>query len=383
MTILIDFTQIPRERTGVGVYAEHLLRELPSLLGAQDRLIVLLQSDEAAVPAMLHGVSHPVQTVTIPARPFRNRVALLLFEQCLLPLLLLRLRVNLVHSLHYTHPLWAPCARAVTIHDLTFSLFPQLHTRGRRLLFPFFTRRAVRHAECPLFVSYSTRRDAEQLFGACRHTGHVAPLGVLPPDSVPDPQAAQALLAAAGVRSPFLLFLGTLEPRKNIVRIVQAFEQIADEHPELTLVLAGKLGWHTDAIVAAIESSPQKDRIQRLGFVSEDEKAALLSGCEVLLYPSLYEGFGLPVLEAMAYGAPVVTSNLSSLPEVAGDAALLVDPLSVDAIAGAAERILRDSGAEPALAARLRHAGPERALKFTWRATAEATVVAYRAACPL
>jgi glycosyltransferase involved in cell wall biosynthesis len=150
---------------------------------------------------------------------------------------------------------------------------------------------------------------------------------------------------------------------------VQAFERVADSHPDLTLVLAGKLGWHTAEIVAAMENSPMRPRIRHLGFVSEAEKWILLRNCAMLIYPSLYEGFGLPVLEAMAAGAPVITSNISSMPEVAGDAAVLVDPTSTDAIAEAVHRILADGS----VALGLRQAGPIQAAIFTWKEMAERT----------
>ena len=372
MRILIDFTQIPIERTGVGVYAEHLLQELPDLLDARDRLFVLIQDDERFVPQAL-GPRSQVQLLKIPSRIFRNRAALLVFEQLVLPCLAWRHRIDVLHSLHYTHPLFAPCARAVTIHDMTFSLFPELHTRGRRLLFPFFIRRALRRAECPIYVSHSTQRDAERLFGPSRHPGHVTPLGVDPAPAATNPEEDEARLASLCVRKPFLLFLGTIEPRKNVVRILQAFEQVAADHPSLTLVLAGKMGWHPEEVVAALEKCTVRGRVCRIGFVSEAEKSALLRSCAALVYPSLYEGFGLPVLEAMAHGAPVITSNLSSMPEVAGDAAIELDPHSVKAIAQAIDRIASDKP----LREDLHHRGTSRSSQFTWKRTAKETYASY------
>lgn len=369
MTFFVDFTQIPLQRTGVGVYAEHLLAEMVPLLLPNERLLVLVQSDERAVVALLPKSDHRVKVLSIPARLFRSRTALLFFEQFLLPLLLLKHRVGLIHSLHYTHPLIRPCARAVTVHDLTFSLFPELHTGSRRILFPFFTKHAVQKVECPLFVSRATAEDAERLFGATRHTNYVTPLGVDPPHS---PGKADELPSTP--LRPYLLFLGTIEPRKNLVRVVEAFNLLAGKYPEHLLLIVGKQGWHTEATAAAIERSPYRDRIQLPGFVTEEQKAALLRHCDALLYPSLYEGFGLPVLEAMAHGAPVITSDLSSMPEVAAGAALLVDPHSARAIADAIDRLLKD----PELAQALRQAGPLRAAQFTWQRTAETTLAAYR-----
>jgi glycosyltransferase involved in cell wall biosynthesis len=164
-----------------------------------------------------------------------------------------------------------------------------------------------------------------------------------------------------------------VEPRKNVLRLIKAFEQIADRNKNLSLILAGKPGWNCENDFSAIQSSVHRDKIRYLGFVSECEKTALLKSCEVLAYPSLYEGFGLPVLEAMAAGAPVITSNLSSLPEVAGDAAILVNPLSVEEISTAIDRLVNDKLRR----AELRAAGKRRAAEFTWQNVAMKTYQLY------
>jgi len=373
MKVLIDLTQIPLRRTGVGVYVDHLVSNLIPLLRADDSLILVIQSDEIALRHAVRGFLN-VDLVTIPSNVFRNRAILMAFEQLILPMIAWRRKANVIHSIHYTHPLVSLTPRVVTIHDLTFLLFPQMHTRGRRWIMPFFIRRAMKHAEAVIFVSKATQSDAEQMLSAGRNLRAVVPLGVAPMLPIPqDGHSSDRVLSGMEVSRPYLLFVGTIEPRKNIGRIVQAFERIAEGHPELALVLAGKLGWHTDEIVAAIANSPVHSRIHHLGFVSEIEKSALLSNCEMLVYPSLYEGFGLPVLEAMAAGAPVITSNLSSMPEVAGDAAVLVDPSSTDAIAAAMKRILDSKG----LAEERREAGYRQVALFTWRRTAELTYRLY------
>lgn len=375
MRILVDFTQIPLERTGVGVYADHLVLELCTQLRSMDTLLVLAQSDEKAV-MQYAGNALRVRVLKVPAKLFRNRAALLLFEQIVLPLLLMYFSVDVVHSLHYTFPLISPCARVVTLHDMTFSLFPELHTRGRRLLFPFFIRQALQRAECPVFVSVATQIDAERLFGQSRHPGHVTPLGVSHVRQHAPEAADQAVLAELGVQEPYVLFVGTLEPRKNIGRIVKAFEKFVPKHSEYSLVLVGKLGWHTEEIVTAIQAAQTCHAVQHLGFVTEEQKAALLLRCAMLIYPSLYEGFGLPVLEAMAYGAPVITSDRSSMPEVAGDAGLLVNPESVEEIVVAMEQIASDRQMQM----RLRAAGPIQAARFSWKQTAEESYRAYEQA---
>lgn len=376
MRILIDFTQIPLKRTGAGVYAENLVRELPPLFQPGDRLFVLLQSDESILPEMLAGTEN-VQLLTIPSRFFRSRLVLMFFEQFVLPGILLAHRIEVLHSLHYTSPLWAPAARVVTFHDLTMVLWPQLHTLGRRIIMPLYMRHAWRTADIILFVSESTKRDADRIFLPSRRLRAVTPLGI-GCDAFAEVPATEINkeLATLSIRQPYLLFIGTVEPRKNLVRVIQAFERIAGEFPDCSLLLAGKLGWGYEPVLAAIARSPFRERIRHLGYVPDRSRSILLCGCAALVYPSLYEGFGLPVLEGMAAGVPVITSNVSSLPEVSGDAALLVNPESVDDIAAGLRIALGSS-----LADELRQKGPTRAKLFTWRRTAAETWKAYLAAC--
>src|SRR5690606_7214544 len=169
---------------------------------------------------------------------------------------------------------------------------------------------------------------------------------------------------------------GTLEPRKNHVRTIRAFETLADRFPDLRLVLAGGWGWKSGPIRQAIESARVRDRIHVLGAVPAGDLAALYAGARVFAFPSLYEGFGIPLLEAMAASVPTLTSNVSSMPEVAGDAALLVDPTSVEAIAAGLERLHVDE----VLRRRLIQLGREREREFTWTRAAQETLATYRRA---
>jgi glycosyltransferase involved in cell wall biosynthesis len=194
-----------------------------------------------------------------------------------------------------------------------------------------------------------------------------------PPSGAPavSQNRADDLLRGRGIdRGGYLLSIATLEPRKNTTRLIRAFERISDERPHLRLVLAGGRGWHTDRIDRAIRTSRARDRIVVTGYVTEEEHAALLGGCALFAYPSLYEGYGLPVIEAMQAGAPVLTSSVSSLPEAAGGAAVLVDPLRVDDMArGLREALDRE--------AELRAAGRERAAKLSWDRAAAETLAVY------
>lgn len=374
MRIMVDFTQIPLARTGVGVYADHLVDELLELLRQDDRLLLVVQSDE---PKRAEWARRErVRLITIPSSLFRKRALLLIFEQVALPVIAARHGVDALHSLHYTAPLITSVKRVVTIHDMTFLLFPELHTRGRLLVMPRFLRAAVKRADGLVYVSEATRRDAERLIPGGRGVAAVAPLGVESVGALPQ-ERIDSILHRLQITRPFLLNIGTIEPRKNLVTLIRAFEGIAAEFPDLTLVLAGKLGWKYGETVEAMQTSAAAKRIRSIGYISDEEKTALLQACELFIYPSLYEGFGLPLLEAMAAGAPVIGSNVSSMPEVVGDAGELIDPRDAETLA----RLMAELLSDPSRRARMRGAGRARAASFTWRRTAERTYALYSAVC--
>jgi glycosyltransferase involved in cell wall biosynthesis len=377
MRILVDFTPIPLQRAGAGVYAENLVRRLPSFLGPDDVLFLLLQKDEVTLPPLFAGRKN-VRLLFLPSRVFRNRLMSMLSEQLIVPWLLLFYKIDVVHTLHYMVPLWAPARRVVTFHDLTHLLRPEMHTRARRLLMPVFVRSGWRFADVILFVSASTRRDAERILPRGRNgLNTVAPLGVgAEAFNRPADEDLRNGLRFLEIEQPYLLFIGTIEPRKNLLRIIHAFENIASQFPQHVLILAGGLGWGFEPVLAAIAGSPVRDRIRHLGYISEENKRVLLAGGDLLVYPSLYEGFGLPVLEAMAAGIPVVTSNISSLPEVVGSAAPMVDPESEEQLTAAMALLLSDRD----LAKKYSSLGQQRARMFSWENTAAETYKAYRAA---
>jgi glycosyltransferase involved in cell wall biosynthesis len=317
-----------------------------------------------------------VSKIIIPSALFRSRLLLLIFEQVVLPAILIRRSVDVIHSLHYTMPMISASSRIVTIHDMTFILWPHTHTLLRRLFLHFFTKLALRHGEGILYVSESTRQDTVRLLGGTGKYSQVVPLGVEQCFfTSPSAKHTDETICRMAIRQPYFLYLGTIEPRKNLNRLIRAFEVISVKYPEHRLVIAGKLGWGYQSTLDAIRCSPVADRISRIGFVSHEDKLNLISGCHLMVYPSLYEGFGLPVLEAMAMGTPVVTSNTSSLPEVAGTAAVLIDPTSIEQLVDAIDRVLSDE----AFRERLIREAKLQAAKYSWTRTADDTYHAYRA----
>jgi glycosyltransferase involved in cell wall biosynthesis len=278
------------------------------------------------------------------------------------------------HSL----PLWSPAASVVTVHDLGYRRLPGAHGLAARLYRLWSTRLSVRAATRIIAVSEATRRDLVELEGVPLDRIQVVHHGVDPSlRPVDDPTTIRAAQDAYGLPSKYFLYLGTLQPRKNLERLVRAHRHVVNSDPDApALVLAGQVGWLAEPILAEARRGSSAQHVKVLGYVDRAHLAAILSGAVAFVYPSLYEGFGMPVLEAMACGCPVMTSTSSSLPEVAGDAALLVDPLDETAIAEVLARLWRDAD----LRASLRARGFERVKQFTWARAARETMAVLREA---
>lgn len=254
-----------------------------------------------------------------------------------------------------------------TIHDVAWKYYPEYFPLSRRVTFDFLTNYAVKHAGRIVAVSEATKKDLITYYRCYPEKIYVIGEGF---DSnkyhSKYSELDEKLLTLRGLKfGEYLLFLGTLQKRKNIVNLVKAYDR---SECSLPLVLAGNKGWFYEEIEEAIRSCKKRDLIIQLGYIREEEKAALYRGCTMFLYPSLYEGFGLPVLEAMACGCLVLTSNVSSLPEVIGDAGFVVDPLDIDAMAEAINLGINGPHSE------LRNAAISRASLFTWERAASITL---------
>jgi glycosyltransferase involved in cell wall biosynthesis len=306
-------------------------------------------------------------------RPLRR----ILWEQLALPLLARQAQLDLLHGTVNVNPALALCPSVVTVHDLSFMRYPQAFPPMQRRYLQSQVRRSVRAARRVIAVSQATKQDVVELFGVPAERIDVVYNGVDASFCPAPVEQVEAFRRRQELPQRYVLHLGTLEPRKNLVRLVQAFAQVKahdPSQPSVKLVLAGGKGWDYDAIFAEVGRLGLEQEVLFPGYVADQEVAWWYRAATVFVYPSLLEGFGLPVLEAMACGAPTVTSALSSLPEVAGDAALLVDPTSVDALAAALLRLLADAG----LASDLRARGLAQAARFPWSRTAQATAAVYR-----
>ncbi len=362
---------VPGETGGMEVAARELI---PALVEAapEVRFTAFVNREAAAVKDGPWGELLPMVTVPVNAR---NRVQWVAGEQLLLPRLAARERVDLVHSLASTAPAWGRFRRVATVHDLIYARFPEAHAGirdlGMRVLVPL----AVRRSDRVVVDSHSTQRDLVELLGASAERIDVVPLGIGTTrrcEPLPERELRERFDLG---EHRIALSLSAKRPHKNLLALIGALARIPAERRPL-LVLPGYPTAHEAELRERAHIAGVQEDVRFLGWLSGEEFEGLWQLAQVFVYPSLYEGFGLPVLEAMARGVPVACSSASSLPEVAGDAALLFDPHDESAIAAALERLLSD----PAEAERLRVRGLERAREFTWQRTARLTLESYRRA---
>jgi len=351
---------------GIGTYVRELAPALVARDDALDLALFRCRFDAAGPPQQWLD---PFEVLEVPG-PVRS----------LYPRWALTGRPRLPSSLdrfdivHATNPAGVPPVRGgqaliVTVHDLAFERVPERFPRAWRLLYRAGMGATARRAHAVLVPSNATAEDVRALTDVDPAKVHVTPLAATLPSTAQDPGVA---LERLGVPCPYVLFVGTLEPRKNVVTLIRAYRQVAPDVPH-ALVLTGPAGWFAAEMDREL-ARPGPGTVVRTGNVDPPDLDALYRGADAFAYPSAYEGFGLPVLEALARGVPTIASNVPALHEVAGDAAVFVEPGDVADLAEALGRVLTDA----ALAGDLRGRGPGRAAGYSWTATASATLEAYR-----
>lgn len=361
--VAIDATALLGVQTGVGAFVSGLVSTLADRHDLELVAYALTWRGRSDLGAVLPPGVEPAP------RPFPARLTRALWRRTEGP----RIErwtgpVDVVHATNNV----APPRRAptiITVHDVTYLRYPQHATADARD-YPGLLRRALdRGAVLHTYTDFVAGELAEHYRLAPERVVRIAP--GLRPSAPGDPNAGRTLAGAAR----YVLSIGTVEPRKNLPALVRAFDSIAADRPDVDLVVAGPDGWGVDAFDAAVASARHRDRVRRLGYISSSERADLLAGAAALAYPSIYEGFGFPPLEAMQVGTPVVASSAGPLPDVLGDAALLPDPNDVDELATALTRVLDDDH----VVSRLVAAGRERAARYTWARAGAEFVTTYRA----
>ena len=351
---------------GINWYIYSLLKHLP---GASDHytFTAFLGNKEA-------GDAFPGVQTKVSVLPTASAAVRILWEQLVQPAQLLSGGIDLLHSLAFVQPVLLPCPGIVTVYDLSFFLLPQGIQPWRRLYLRWGTAYSARRARRVVVISANTRRDVVRLLGVPEDRIDVVPCGV---DEdfrpVDNPELLDALRKKRHLPPRMILFVGTIEPRKNLTTLLKSYAILRRQIKPPPLVIAGAKGWRHEEVFSLASELDLLDDLLFPGYVAREELPLWYSAADLLVYPSLYEGFGLPPLEAMACGTAVVVSNISSLPEVVGEAGILVEPTNAEEMAQAMQRVLTDTSLREVM----RIKGLERAQEFTWQRTAEDTVRVY------
>ncbi|MFO7663716.1 MAG: glycosyltransferase family 1 protein [Chloroflexota bacterium] len=357
-------------RAGIHQYIYQVLRHLPQDEDSPFRFTIYTQQSEGWDP-------RPDWRLATTRLPTENRLARIVWEQAIWPLQAWRDRLSLMHSMAFVLPRLAPCPAVVTIYDLSFLRYPEDYPATQRRYLANETARSCRLAQRIITISESGRGDVHHLFGVPMELIDVVKPGVSPDyRPLPDHEVT-AFRARRNLPEQFLLHVGTLQPRKNLPVLLKALTLM--ERDDLPLVLVGGKGWFYETIFAEVQVLGLAGQVSFAGYVDDHELPLWYNAATALVLPSRYEGFGLPIVEALACGTPVIAADNSSLPEAGGAAALYFDPLSPDELAGQLVNLLGNESWRR----RLRQEGPAQAARFSWARAGEETAAVYRRALRL
>jgi glycosyltransferase involved in cell wall biosynthesis len=350
---------------GINRYIYNLLLNLA--LADQEHQYTVFLGDRRFPP-------NPGLTLRTSWLPTTHPLVRIGWEQLVQPFVLWQEKIDLLHSLAFVTPLLSPCPSVVTIYDLSFILFPKGFKYSKRLYLTLLTCPSARSAKRIITISESTKRDTVRLLGVSPEKVDVVYCGVDKPFCPLPEREVASFRQKRGLPERIILFVGTIEPRKNVARLVEAYSRLRDG--QVKLVIGGARGWLYEEVFARVEELELTGDVLFPGYIPPAELPLWYNAAELFVYPSLYEGFGLPPLEAMACGTPVITSNVSSLPEVVGEAGLTVDPMNSEGLAEAMNQVLSDG----ILRQSMREQGLARAGRFSWAKAAQETVEVYQRA---
>ncbi|MHB8160074.1 MAG: glycosyltransferase family 4 protein [Thermoleophilia bacterium] len=366
INIGIDAHAIGERLTGNETYVVNLLEALFALESEHKFFLFFTRTEAASEWRDRYNNAEVV--MAHPAQP-------LVRIPIVMPWLAWRTGIDLLH-VQYAGPPFLNVPLITAIHDISYERYPELFSKKEVAQFKATIPRTARKARKVLTISECSKRDLVEIYGLPENKVHVIYLGVgveFTPEV--ESNSKQKMMEKYSIAGRYFIAVGNLQPRKNLVRLIEAYARLRNEQPEICnkLVIVGKKAWKHDPILAFVKNSRWVEDIIITGYVPKNDLQILYACSDALIYPSIYEGFGLPPLEAMACGAPVIVSDTSALPEVVGEAALKVDPFDTDAIAAAMALIVR----EPDLAQCLSAAGIKRASRFTWSKCASETMAVY------
>lgn len=361
---LLSLSQSYRS-AGISWYIANLLKNLGHTDPQMQFTALLHEPDFRADSLQLRHTRWPTHRPTMR----------ILWEQLVQPLVLQQLKPDLLHALAFIAPLASPCPHVVTVYDLSFLRYPAAFRPFNRWYLKYFTTYSVKRAQAVIAISESTRQDVINLLGKPAEQVHTVYCGADGSFQPLSESAVTAFKTKHGLPERFILYLGTLEPRKNVDGLIEAYALWCKRTPQPPpLIVAGGKGWFYQTIFERVEALGLTDRVFFPGYVPQAELPLWYNAASLFVYPSRFEGFGLPVLEAMACGTPVITSNVSSLPEVAGSAGALVDPNNSEQLVDMMAGVMANQDKQVAM----REAGLVQATQFRWEKAAHETVAVYQ-----
>lgn len=370
MKIAINTLSLNRTKAGMGNYIKNLVNVLSEI--DKDNTYFVLVSERNKDFFRIRQKNFKIINL---GKIVTMDLPRLFWEQISLPRFLKKNRIDVLHSPGFVMPIMSKAKNVLTMADMTFFTHPEAHTLAKRAYFWMFMPISIKKADKIISISENTKKDILDHVKVDKkkiRTVHLAADRSF--KELNKDKCRKEIKERYDVGSPFILFIGMIEPRKNLERLITAFSELKKkENMQHKLVIVGKKGWKFDSIFKTIKKERLEQEIIFTGYVPDEDLAKFYNAADFFVYPSLYEGFGLPVLEAMACGCPVITSNVSSMPEVAGDAGLLINPESVKDIADAIKKVINDKE----LQKKMRKQGIKQSSRFSWKKTAEKTLRIY------